>query len=165
MRFKPDPRLEYRSRNGQMPETDPNFQAEAALVQRAREFAVQRYPGHPWEFECDIEQGIMKVSLPILSGATNKWVIPLRRHASTEYDFRKAVLGLCGEILERYKIPRQRFSEADFHTALHAIPANKRGFHGHVPESHLTKKKKPVPARPFYLPDGTVLPIAEAPLG
>jgi hypothetical protein len=129
-----DPRLEYRSRGGRRPEDDPNFQAEAALAQHAYHFAVMRYPGHPWETECDIEQGILKISLPILSGATHKWVIPLRKYASNESTFKKAVWDLCGEMLERYRLPRSGFSETDFHAAMQAVPVAKRGFHGHVPQ-------------------------------
>lgn len=90
------------------------------------------YPDHPWHVEADHAQGIVKIKIPQLMGATNWGVIPIR-YLKNEGELRRHVMRVAGEILERYQLPRARFSPDEFMRAWHRQPLHKRGYHGHVP--------------------------------
>ena len=117
---------------GDDPEQDPYLQADLTVTLRISAVIEHHYPGHPWMVKVSHMKGIIQIGIPMLMGANNWYVIPLGELRSDPA--LKCVMRGCGEILERYRIPRQAFSRDHFLTALHKIPPALRGTHGHVPE-------------------------------
>ncbi len=104
--------------------------ADMALTKRIAAVVDHHYPGHPWLIVSDHKQGIVKIKIPQFMGATNWgviWISTLKSDPGM-----RSIIRICGEILERYRIPRVGFSRDDFLTALSGIPKHRR-FHGVVP--------------------------------
>lgn len=112
------------------PTEDPHVQADVALTNRIATVIEQHYAGHPWMIEVSHAQRCAFISIPLFMGQT-KWVLHIDKLASDPG--LRAVVRAAGEILERYRIPRQRFSPDHFLAALHGIPANRRGRAGLIP--------------------------------
>ena len=89
-----------------------------AKVQR---FIVTHYPLHHFCADINCRHGYIKVYIPELMGTVNGYVLHIRDLKGDE-DFSKKMHGACGEILERYRIPRARFSEAAFKEAMDRGP-------------------------------------------
>lgn len=70
-----------------------------------------KYPRHLWCVEHDLAQGICKISLPILMGITNWFILNLGTHGDLTPGM---VISAGGELLERYKLPRGRFEIGSF---------------------------------------------------
>ena len=102
---------------------------------RERDFSIARnmmtwlrreYPGYPWNAVSDLAQGIVKFNIPIMMGINNYWLINLRTHP----DIIREMARGAGQILERYRLSRQRFILDEFldarekHSAL-VIPTRK----------------------------------------
>ena len=87
------------------------------------------YPGHFWQVESDVKRHLFKISIPILMGVCNWYVINLRTHELTPENVREA----GGNILERYKLKRGRFELGAF------LEAREK-------HSKLVVKRRPVPA-------------------
>jgi hypothetical protein len=66
------------------------------------------YPGHPWAVEVNMKQGYAKVSIPDLLGPNWGYVILLSDMSD------QMVVKAGGEILERFKIPRNRIDVAHY---------------------------------------------------
>jgi hypothetical protein len=105
---------------------DPYKDDDFALAEQVRRYLTTRFPvGYLWCVDSDLAHGIVKFSIPILMGVSNWWVINLRTT-----DLAKGVLQGAGEILERYLLPRDKFSLAAFldararHSAL-VVPGRK----------------------------------------
>jgi hypothetical protein len=84
-----------------------------------------QFPGHLWCVEHDLAQGICKISIPILMGICNWYVLNLRTHG----DLTKGmVIAAGGEILERYRLPRCRLEIGSFLDARerHSALVNRR---------------------------------------
>ena len=125
--------LQYRpeGRENADPRNDPLAQRDAWLAKQVYRVVRDQYPGHFWEIEVSHAQGVVKISIPPLMGATNKYVVYI---ATLKGDpMFRSVLRMCGEILERYQIPRCRYLEDHFRDAQRRIPIHLRGFHGHIP--------------------------------
>jgi hypothetical protein len=119
------PKTEYIDPNeGDGNGADPFAEADLRLTQACAATLELHYPGHPWLIEASHQQGVVYISIPIFTGR-NKYVIhinvlkvdPGLRH----------VVRAGGEILERFKIPRQRFSVDNYVNALNAMPLHRRG--------------------------------------
>lgn len=113
-------------------QVSPFKNADDALTHATGVMIYSLFPGHPWEVYADHKQGIVSISIPALMGATHKGIIPIRLLVN-EGVLRKCVLKVAGEILERYNLPRSRFSPDEFLRALSDVPLHKRGYHGHIP--------------------------------
>jgi hypothetical protein len=124
------PKLRHERTGGGSAGRDPLLSADLMMTKRIAEVVQAHYPGHPWLVEVNHEQGIAMISLPLFMGV-NKYVIPLWVF-KTDPMFR-CVVRACGEILERYRIPRQRFSLDHFEAALSEIPPWLRARKGLVP--------------------------------
>lgn len=111
-------------------EPDPFAAADMALTKKVAAIIQGHYPGHPWLVVCDHKQGIVKIKIPQFMGATNWGVIKIGNLKSDPG--MTTVVRICGEILERYQIPRVGFSRDDFLAARNLIPQHRR-FHGFVP--------------------------------
>ncbi len=71
------------------------------------------YPGHLWAVTCDGKSGMADVRNLFLSG---QW--GFRLHLKAIYsgsEFKREVLRAGGELLERYRLSRGRFMEAEYH--------------------------------------------------
>ena len=104
---------------------------DLALTKAVAATMETHYPGHPWRVEVSHRQGIIKIQLPILMGATNWYVVHITSLGNWTIGQRK-IMRACGEILERYRIPRHNFSLDHFLAARSAIPIHRRS-HGFVP--------------------------------
>ena len=92
---------------GDDPRPDPHAYADIALAKRIGEVLQFHYPAHPWYVEVEHVHGIAKVSIPALMGWTAYFVIHL---GSLSVDpSMKIVVKAGGEILERYKLPRNKY--------------------------------------------------------
>lgn len=112
-------------------EHDPKKVADLALTKAIADALQIHYPGHPWLVEVDSAQGVAFLSIPVLMGAQNRYVIHL--DALKSDPTMKCVMRGAGEILERYRIHRGKFSDSDFLTALDKVPKWVRGNKGMVP--------------------------------
>lgn len=88
------------------------------------------YPGHFWCVEHDLKQGICKISIPILMGISNWYVLNLRTHGDLTPGM---VIAAGGEILERYGLARGRLNIGSF------LEAREQ-------HSALTHRRRPVPS-------------------
>lgn len=71
------------------------------------------YQGHLWAVTCDGKSGMADVRNLFLSG---NWGFRLKLHAIySGSEFKKEVLRAGGELLERYRLSRGRFKEAEYH--------------------------------------------------
>lgn len=80
------------------------------VARRAMALLKTTYPGHLWFVEVDHRQGIVKISIPILMGVTQFYVINLKTTELTPGE----IIYAGGEILERYRLPRTRFNLGAF---------------------------------------------------
>lgn len=76
------------------------------LAKNMGTWLMREYPGYPWCCVADLRQGIIKFSLPILMGMDQWYVINLRTCGDICVEIAKG----AGEVLERYRLPRGRFS-------------------------------------------------------
>lgn len=98
---------------------DPNAKADVELAKRIGERLHLHYPGHPWYVEVEHAQGIAKVSIPSLMGWTSYYVIHLSRLAVDPNMTEVTKAG--GEILERYRIPRNKYDFFAFAEACNKV--------------------------------------------
>jgi hypothetical protein len=79
-------------------------------AKRMQSLLLATYPGYPWACQFDSTHKIAKIGIPILMGVLNWYVINL---VQTELTPHTVVAG-AGEILERYRQSRMRFSVGSF---------------------------------------------------
>lgn len=115
---------------GDDPRRDPHAQADVTLAHRIGVVLERHYPGHPWLVEANTQQGVAMISIPLFMGR-NKYILHVSALATDPA--LRSVVRAGGEILERYRIPRQRFSPADFVSARDALPIHRLGRAGHIP--------------------------------
>jgi hypothetical protein len=116
---------------GETDEADPHKAADLFLTAQIAETIQKHYPGHAWMIEVSHAQRVAMLSIPLFMGR-NKWVIHIDTLKSDPTQ--RAVMRAAGEILERYKIPRNAFGLDDFLMALEGIPKSKRAHHGVLAE-------------------------------
>lgn len=109
-------------------EHDPFVRADRALTLAVADKLERHYPGHPWLIEASHKQGVVMISIPIFMGWKRKYVIHISALKSDPG--MRHVVRAGGEILERFKMPRQAFSDTDYVNALNAMPSFARGRHG-----------------------------------
>jgi len=116
---------------GEAGDADPYKAADLLLTKNIADIVQRHYANHPWMIEVSHAQGVVMISIPLFMGP-RKYVVHL---ATLKNDpMMASVLRGCGEILERYNIPRQKFSEGHFLTALSGIPKHKRARAGVIPD-------------------------------
>lgn len=106
---------------GDDPQVDHFEMADRAWMAKVQRFLVAHYAHHHFCADIDIRQGVIKVYIPELMGAVNGYVLKPAEMVSV-HDFDREMHRACGEILERYRIPRSRFSRDDFMAALTRAP-------------------------------------------
>ena len=112
-------------------ESDPYRAADIRLTRQVADVIQRDFPGHAWLIEVSHKQGVVMISIPLFMGR-HKWVIHIEKMKTDP--MMKSVILAAGEILERYRIPRQAFSLDNFLTALNSIPVHQRAHHGKLVE-------------------------------
>lgn len=97
-------------------------------ARRAMALLLAAYPGHLFQVQSDVKKHLFKISIPILMGVCNWYVVNLRTHEMSK----ETVVRAGGEILERYGIPRGRMDLAAF------LEAREK-------HSALVRRSRPVP--------------------
>ncbi len=88
---------------------DPFKDQDARIAATMMKWLNEKYPGYPWATECDSRQGIVRFNIPILMGVDHWYVVNLRTHDVVDGLHKGA-----GEILERYRQPRDGFNLGAF---------------------------------------------------
>lgn len=96
-------------------------QLDDALCRHIAPLLEEFYPGHPWFVAVEHEQGVIKINLPALM-KQNYYVIHIYAIQTNPFELREQIKKGCGQILERYKLPRAGYSAADYLQALHDRP-------------------------------------------
>jgi len=126
------PKMTYEAPGlGDTDEADPHQAADMRLTRQIAAVIQRDFPGHAWLIEVSHKQGVVMISIPLFMGR-HKWVIHIETLKTDP--MMKSVMRAAGEILERYRIPRQAFSLDNFLTALNTIPVHQRAHHGKLAE-------------------------------
>lgn len=127
------PRFGYSHPDGNDdPLPDPFIEADFFLTRRIGEIVERHYFGQPFSVKVSHEQGVVQIQIPILMGAENWWCVHIDDLAN-DPDMR-CVVKACGEILERYNIPRCAYDREAFMAARDSIPLLARASgRGYVP--------------------------------
>lgn len=107
---------------------NPQAAQEIAVAKWTGELLDRNYPGHPWYVEVKINAkgGIIQIQLRGLMPA-DRWYVCNVNDVLHDPGGKRTVLKGAGEILERYNLPRQKFSPEDFVMALRKSPIIGRG--------------------------------------
>lgn len=97
---------------------------DEALVKHIAPIVEELYPGHPWFISVEHQQGIIKINLPALM-KQNYFVIKIPEIQVNPFELRRLVKKGCGEILERYNLPRLGYSHSDYLSALASRPLHR----------------------------------------
>lgn len=89
---------------------DPHKEYDIWAANRMYSLLLAAYPGYPWACLFDSIQGYAKISIPILTGIGNGYVINLKQTQMTPGEI---VYG-GGVLLERYAQSRTRFNLGAF---------------------------------------------------
>lgn len=110
------PNLQYEHPDlGDDPQPDPHAEHDLMLCRLIGERLQYWYPGHPWAVEVEHRGGVAKIGIPALMGSLAWYVI----HLTTIWSdpSLKCVREAGGHILERYRLPRNRYDYFDFAAA------------------------------------------------
>lgn len=99
--------------------------ADLALVKEVARVLFDHYWHPGWRVEASHKEGLVRFNIPALMG-DDQWGVVRIRDLETDPAF-KTVVRVAGEILERYRIPRAGFNEADFNAAIARHPLGYRG--------------------------------------
>jgi hypothetical protein len=100
---------------------NPYGDIDAANESLARDVARRLgefYPNHPWGVMAEIEHGIVKIAL---QGFT-QWPYVIHVDTLKADPGMRSVFAAGGEILEKFRMPRQGFSLADWRAANARMP-------------------------------------------
>ena len=89
-----------------VPSGDGSFsraRTDLATARAVRRILDTAYPGHDWEVVADSAQGYVAFRIPALMGANYAYLVKGRDLTP------EAVLTGGGELLERYRLPREKF--------------------------------------------------------
>jgi len=107
------------------PEATPFDSADEALTHAAGVMVFSCYPDWPWRVYADHAQGVVCIQLQFLMGENDYIVIPIKllTHEKALYTH---VMQQCGELLERFGLPRGPYNSDKFLEALGRIPVHRR---------------------------------------
>jgi hypothetical protein len=88
---------------------DPYRAQDARVAATMMKWLNKHYAGYPWATVADLAQGIVKFNIPVLMGNHQWYVVNLRTH-----DVIDGLHKGAGEILERYRQPRDGFDLGAF---------------------------------------------------
>jgi hypothetical protein len=105
------------------PELDPFERADMDLAAKCGAVIRFHYPGHHFQVVADHKQGIVRIRIPQLmrGGAASGpwWYIVKIRELDQSLS---AVKRACGELLERFRLPRSLINHADWMAAVRRQP-------------------------------------------
>jgi len=102
------------------PQPDPFVAADFALTRRIAEVIERHYFGQPFSVKVSHEQGVVMIQIAPLMGSTNWWCVHIA-DLNTDPTM-KAIVRACGDILERYNIPRCAYDREAFIAAAESVP-------------------------------------------
>lgn len=88
-------------------EVDPYLARDLAMTKRIADTLERYYPGHPWMVQVSHASGIAYIKLPILMGRNQAYILHITT-LNADPSLR-CVMRAGGELLEKYKVPRQPF--------------------------------------------------------
>lgn len=91
---------------------DPTSANDMILAKEIADTLNSHYPGHLWAVNVDGKNGVANIRDLMLSGQMG-WVFKLTTIFSAS-DFKRDVIRAGGELLERFKVSRGRFNEAEY---------------------------------------------------
>lgn len=91
--------------DGVTPIADPLAEYDIWVARRTIQLLLRVYPGYPWCVESDTKGHLLKISIPVLMGCANWYLINLKQTELTQ----GAILLAGGELLERYGCSRGKF--------------------------------------------------------
>ena len=104
---------------------NPHQAMEISVAKWVGQLLEREYGGHPWYVEVKMNKqrfgGLIQIQLRGLMPA-NWWYNVRVEDAMHDPGGKRTVLKGAGEILERYNLPRQKFSADDFVVALRKSP-------------------------------------------
>lgn len=95
---------------------DPLKAADMELLHKIAAVVDFHYLGQPFMIEVSHKQGVVKIQIPALMREYDWFVVPIR-YLHSDPGFRHIIRG-CGEILERFNIPRAKFDRDHYVNAL-----------------------------------------------
>lgn len=111
---------------------DPYVAVDLALSKCIAEVIEQHYFGHPFKVIVRHEQGIVQIQIPQLM-PKNRWFVIHISQLQNDPGM-KAVVRACGDILERYNLPRSAYDREQFIAAVQSIPVISRASsNGRIP--------------------------------
>jgi len=107
---------------------DPFAKAKVETAKWVGTLLDRTYPGHAWRTEVVMAKtgGVIKIQLMGLM-PSDRWYVVKLSDVLTDPGGKRTVLKGAGELLERYQIPRGKFSIDHWRDALNLIPIKGRG--------------------------------------
>jgi hypothetical protein len=102
------------------PLPDPFMAADFGLTHKIAEVIERHYFGQPFSVKVSHEQGIVQIQIAQLMGAIDWWVVHIN-DLQCDPNMR-CIVRACGEILERFNIPRCAYDREAFIAANASIP-------------------------------------------
>lgn len=95
---------------------------ENEVAMNVAEYLQGVYPDHQWACNCDLNGGVVHIYNLNLSG---KWGFLMKVKDVVEDGWKKKIMQAGGELLERYRMSRGRFKQAQYE----ALNVDKFGNH------------------------------------
>ncbi len=90
---------------------DPYKEADASVARELEHYLNQHFPAaYGWKGFSDLAKRVIGLRLPVLMPENVWYVINLRTHP----DYQPVIVRAAGELLERYRLPRDRFDLGAF---------------------------------------------------
>jgi len=84
---------------------------ENEIAKTVAEYLAGIYPDHQWACNCDLNGGVVHIYNLNLSG---KWGFLMKVKDVVEDGWNKKIMQAGGELLERYRMSRGRFNQAQY---------------------------------------------------
>lgn len=105
---------------GDSPQVDPFERADLDLAARCGAVIRFHYPGHHFQVVASHKEGLVRIRIPHLM--RGKWWYCIKISDLKADPGLTQVKKGCGELLERYKLPRSRYDHADWMAAVRRAP-------------------------------------------
>lgn len=74
----------------------------------------KHFPGYPWKATCDMAQGMITISIPVIMGPTLNYGVRIQEWESMPTKGEQMIIQGGGQLLERFNLPRNGFEAASF---------------------------------------------------
>jgi hypothetical protein len=105
---------------GDDPGPDPFVEADFLLTRQIAEVIERHYFGQPFQVVVSHRDGIVKINIPALMGSIHWYVVHIAQlHSDPQM---KSIVRGCGDILERFNIPRTAYDREEYIAAVQSVP-------------------------------------------